>query len=225
MMCKHCGGTLVQKQTKQTAAQLKKPYYYSAYYYCPQCHRLYHDDKFKVTNKVSHPELGSGSSSPLLDTSVILSETKNLKAPSAKPQDDTIYDVEIWTDGACVHNGTPRARAAWGFVSGKTERTGLVEGVQTNNRAEGLAIYHALVWAAEKNYRKIKLHTDSQISLYGVKKPPHLVKANRDIFEDIDRVIKGTYLQVEFIKVLGHSGDPNNDRVDKLANDLARKGS
>lgn len=215
LLCKNCGGNLIQKATKQTAAQQKKPYYYTAYYQCEKCHRLYHDDKFKVTN------------TPLL------SEEKKEEAKQelhegdipGTEQSDGAYDVEIWTDGACIHNGTPRARAAWAFVSDKTEKAGLVEGAQTNNRAEGLAIYHALVWAAEKNYRKIKLHTDSQISLFGLKKPPHMVKANREIFEDIDRVIKGCHLTVEFIKVLGHSGDYNNDRVDKLANDLARKGS
>ena len=26
-------------------------------------------------------------------------------------------EVKIWTDGACVYNGTPRAKAAWAFVS------------------------------------------------------------------------------------------------------------
>lgn len=204
-ICKNCGGKLLVKSTKKSAEQLKKPYYYTAYYFCPSCKKLYHDEKFKVIN--NHPELAEG-----LPSSLFGLENK-----------DTA-DVEIWTDGACVHNGTPRARAAWAFVSGKTERAGLVDGKQTNNVAEALAIYQALVWAAEKKYRKIRLHTDSQISIHGVKKSPHLVKVNREIFEDIARVIKGTHLQVEFVKVLGHSGDVNNERVDKLANDLARNG-
>ena len=199
-VCKNCGGKLIEKKTKSTPLQLKKPFYYTAYYYCPNCHKLYHDEKFKVMN--------SSIPSPLFET--------------AKPSS---LDISIWTDGACVNNGTPRARAAWAFVSGKTERAGLVDGKQTNNVAEALAIYHALVWAAEKNYRTIKLHTDSQISIHGVNKPARLVKVNREIFEDIERVIKGCHLTVEFVKVLGHSGDENNERVDKLANDLARQGS
>jgi ribonuclease HI len=201
-VCKNCGSKLIVKSTKKSAEQLKKPYYYSAYYFCPHCKKLYHDEKFKViNNQTSLP-------------SSLLDDVSNLPSP----------EVEIWTDGACIYNGTPRARAAWAFVSGKKEKAGLVEGIQTNNRAEGLAIYHALVWAAEKKFRKIKLHTDSQISIHGVTKPSHLVKANREIFEDIERVIKGCHLQVEFVKVLGHSGDVNNERVDKLANDLARNG-
>ena len=196
-ICKNCGSKLIVKSTKKTSEQFKKPYYYTAYYFCPNCKKLYHDEQFKIVN------------TPLLD--LLLSES------SAK------HDIEIWTDGACIHNGTPKARAAWAFVSGKTERAGLLEGLQTNNRAEAYAIYHALVWAAEKDYRKIRLHTDSQISLHGVNKHPSKVVKNRDIFEQIAQVIAGCHLQVEFVKVLGHSGDINNDRVDKLANDLARK--
>ncbi|MBA3724670.1 MAG: reverse transcriptase-like protein [Candidatus Levybacteria bacterium] len=132
------------------------------------------------------------------------------------------YDVEIWTDGACINNGTPRARAAWAFVSGDTEMAGLVEGKQTNNVAEGLAIYHALVWAGEQGHKKIKLSTDSQISLFNLQKDPHKVKVNADIFHNIAAVIKKYGLVVQYIKVLGHSGDIGNDRVDKLANSTAR---
>jgi ribonuclease HI len=123
-----------------------------------------------------------------------------------------------------VNNGKPNARAAWAFVSGETERAGLVIGKQTNNTAEAFAIYHALVWAGELGYKKIKLHTDSQISLHGVNKHHSKVKVNREIFEKIANVIEKNSLQIEYVKVLGHSGDPNNDRVDKLANELASTG-
>src|SRR6266566_3794807 len=46
--CKTCGSVLIQKATKRRASQLKQPYYYTAYYWCPKCRKLYHDDKFKV---------------------------------------------------------------------------------------------------------------------------------------------------------------------------------
>ena len=194
--CRNCGRKLIIKQTKRTAEQLKKPYYYSAYYYCSNCNKLYHDEKFKVTNQLT---------TPLFESQTPLSG----------------YDAEIWTDGACVGNGTERAKAAWGFVSGKTEKAGLVEGKQTNNRAEGLAIYYALKWAAEEGYKTILLHTDSQISLFNLNKPASKVLANREIFEDIEKVIAKNGLQVDYKKVLGHSGDPNNERADALANGLA----
>lgn len=203
-VCKNCGTRLIEKATKKNASQLKKPYYYSAYYFCPHCKKIYHNDKFKVVNNQTS-----------LPSSVILGSVSDSRIS---------FDVEIWTDGACINNGTPRARAAWGFVSGTTEKAGLVEGKQTNNVAEGLAIYHALAWAAEQGYKKIKLHTDSQISLFNLNKHHSLVKVNQEIFKNIAEVIDKNNLKISFIKVLGHSGDPNNDRVDKLANDLARKG-
>ncbi|HSX10072.1 MAG TPA: RNase H family protein [Candidatus Saccharimonadales bacterium] len=205
-ICKNCGHELEIRSTKQTAAQKKKPFYYSAYYYCPNCKKLYHSDKFKVSN-------GKTMSLPL-------EKLNGMHLGSLEPLTGK-YDAEIWTDGACVYNGTPQAKAAWAFVSGETERAARVEGKQTNNVAEGLAIYYALVWAAEKNYKKIVIHTDSQISLFNLKKPASKVKMNREIFEDIEKVIADNNLEVEYVKVLGHSGDPNNERADKLANGMA----
>ena len=142
------------------------------------------------------------------------------------PEDKEKFDVEIWTDGACVFNGRPNARAAWGFVSGKTEKSGLVNSEkQTNNVAEGLAIFYALDWAVQNNYKKIKIYTDSQISIYNVKKPAHRVLKNRQIFQDIEDLIAKNNLQVSYEKVLGHSDDVNNSRADKLANGLVANGA
>ena len=205
-ICKNCGAQLVEKKTKRTAEQLKKSYYYTAYYYCNNCHKLYHDDKFKAVNSVTSP---------------LFEETNNKKVSTLPVRHTTSVDVEIWTDGACVYNGTPRARAAWGFVSGETERAGRVEGKQTNNVAEGLAIYNALVWAAEQGHKKIRLHTDSQISLFNLQKTPDKVKQNAEIFYGIARVVAENKLQVEYVKVLGHSGDINNERADRMANSMA----
>jgi ribonuclease HI len=196
--CKNCGTELIEKQTIRTSAQLKKPHYFTAYYYCPHCKKLYHDDKFKVINPQTAP-LHFGSLEP----------------------DLLGNEVEIWTDGACVYNGTPMAKAAWAFVSGKTEMAARVEGKQTNNTAEGYAIYYALSWAAQNGHKNIKLHTDSQISLLNLQKPADKVKVNREIFEGIEKVIAENGLKVTYKKVLGHSGDPNNERADKLANRLA----
>jgi ribonuclease HI/DNA-directed RNA polymerase subunit RPC12/RpoP len=206
--CRNCGYRLIQKATKKSAGQLRKPYYYTAYYYCTRCQKLYHSDKFKVINN------------PLFE----IKEKAPLATLGEKIVDPNTYDAEIWTDGACVYNGTPRARAAWGFVSGETERAGLVTGKQTNNVAEGLAIYHALVWAAEKGYKKVKIYSDSLISLNNMKKPAHKVIQNTEIFLDIAEVIERANLNVTFEKVLGHSGDINNERADKLCNSLATKG-
>ena len=47
-----------------------------------------------------------------------------------------------------------------------------------------------------------------------------MIKENREIFELIEDVISANSLTVDYEKVLGHSGDVNNERADKLANGL-----
>jgi ribonuclease HI len=199
--CRHCGSPLIIKQTRRTPEQLTKQYYYTAYRLCPKCGRMYHSDEFKVVNE--NYDLFSGKHAPSGD----------------------LMDVEIWTDGACVHNGTEKASAAWAFVSGIFEKAGRVEGKQTNNRGEAEAILRALEWAAEKGERRVKILTDSQISIHGVMKAPEKVLANRDIFENIAKVVRDNSMEVVYEKVLGHSGVQENERVDKLANGMAVKNS
>ena len=223
--CKQCGRKLVVKATKKSAAQLKKAFYYSAYYYCNYCQKLYHDEKFKVVNgqeeMFAEPE-NRPHPDPLLKGEGTPLEARGTRGTrGTRDTRGTSDSVDIWTDGACTNNGYPNAKAAWAFVSGEKEQAGPVPGKQTNNRAEGLAIYYALKWAAEKGYKKIRLHTDSQISLFNLAKPAHRVVANREIFEAIEKVIDENDLVVTYVKVLGHSGDVNNDRADKLANRLA----
>lgn len=196
MNCKYCSSPLLKKATKRTQEQLLKSYYYTAYYSCPKCGRMYHSDKFKVIND---------------NYSLFTTDTLNQKE----------VDVEIWTDGACRGNGTPDAKAAWAFVSGNYEACGDVPGKQTNNRGEGYAILRALEWAAEKGHKRIKLYTDSQISLQSLAKPYSKVKANQEIFEQIANVIKNNDLHVVYEKVPGHADNMNNNRADKLANTAA----
>src|SRR3989344_4514548 len=172
--CRTCGGKLIKKDTKRKASQLLQPYYYKAYYYCSACKKIYHSDAFKVTNKVSHPEpfdrhpeQSEGAQGKLREGShEILRFTQN---------DNDAYEVEIWTDGACVFNGTHNAKAAWAFVAGEYEESGKLKGKQTNNRAEAYAIYHALVWTAKQGNKHVCIYTDSQITIHGLNKPAEKV--------------------------------------------------
>lgn len=197
MKCKHCGSSLIVKQTHRTPHQLKKQYYYTAYYFCPSCKRIYHSDEFKVVNE--NYDLFNG-----------------VHDEAGEP-----VEVEIWTDGACVNNGKENAKAAWAFVSGEFELAGVVSGKQTNNRAEAQAILESLIWAGEKGYRNVKIYADTLITLQSLKKPLNKIKANTDIFEKIFNTIHKYHLKLVYKKVLGHSGIRDNERVDKLANSLA----
>ena len=196
MNCKSCGAPLLQKQTKRTSAQLLKQYYYTAYYFCPNCRKIYHNEKFKVINE-------------------------NFKLFTEDAIFPSEVDINIWTDGACRSNGTQAAKAAWAFVAGNYEENGLVEGKQTNNTAEAYAIYYALLWASKKEYKRVKVHTDSQITIQSLMKPYEKVKANQEIFRKIAELIKSKSLTVFYEKVPGHANDVNNNRADKLANILA----
>jgi ribonuclease HI len=132
----------------------------------------------------------------------------------------TPIDVEIWTDGACSNNGKPEAKASWAFVSGEYEEAGRVIGKQTNNMGEGIAVLKALEWAVSKGYKHVRLHTDSQITIFNLQKPARIVKANKELFEEIEKVIQENELVVQYIKVPGHADNVNNNRADKLANGL-----
>lgn len=204
-ICKNCGTKLIQKATKKTPEQLKKSYYYTAYYFCPNCKKLYHDEKFKILNQ------------QMANSLLPMEENDKPSAISPKPD----YDARVWTDGASRNNGYDNAKAAWAFVSGKTEKAGKVIGKQTNNTAEAYAIYHALLWAAAEKHKKVKIYTDSQITLHGLQKSPEKIKQNREIFQLIQDVISANGLTVDYEKVPAHADNENNNRADRLANEIA----
>ena len=83
--CKNCGGELVKRETQKKASQLTKAYYYSAYYFCPKCKKIYHDDKFKVISAT---------------TPGLFNEDLTLPSP-IRSGIKVDVGVEIWTDD-CV---------------------------------------------------------------------------------------------------------------------------
>ena len=62
-------------------------------------------------------------------------------------------EIVVYTDGACVNNGKPDARAGYGVYFGKGDERNVSErykGPQTNNVAEILAIIRALTILKEE---------------------------------------------------------------------------
>jgi ribonuclease HI len=134
--------------------------------------------------------------------------------------------VEIYTDGACRGNPGPGGWAAL-LRHGETER--LISGAEpttTNNRMELMAAIEAL--ALLKRRSRVSLTTDSQYVRLGVtqwmanwkrngwrnaQKQP--VK-NRDLWERLDAL--AGHHEIEWHWVRGHSGHPENERVDQAAN-------
>ena len=133
--------------------------------------------------------------------------------------------VVINTDGACLGNPGP---GGWGALLryGATERELMGgEADTTNNRMELMGAIAAL--EALSGPCAVTLHTDSQYVQKGFGEwLPNWVRRgwktaggdpvkNRDLWERL--LAASSRHQVKWCWVRGHAGDPDNERVDKLA--------
>lgn len=140
--------------------------------------------------------------------------------------------VEIYTDGAC--SGNPGA-GGWGVLlrCGETEKElSGGESETTNNRMELTAVIKAL--QALKRECEVMLYTDSKYVMDGVNQwMPNWKKnnwrttnkksevKNIDLWLELDKLLPLHKIKWNWVK--GHNGHPENERVDKLARDEAKK--
>ena len=133
--------------------------------------------------------------------------------------------IEVFTDGACLGNPGP---GGWGVLiidsDGRRELNG-GEADTTNNRMEMLAAIRALEATADA--ASITLFTDSQYVKNGItswikgwkrngwKNASKQPVKNRDLWEQLDALTQGRVIEWKWVK--GHSGHPENERVDELA--------
>jgi ribonuclease HI len=134
-------------------------------------------------------------------------------------------EVEIFTDGACKGNPGP---GGWGAIlrsNGKERELSGGESPTTNNRMELMAAIEAL--NALKKPCHVQLWTDSNYVRDGITKWIHGWRRNGWKTAD-KKPVKNAELwqelleaaaphRVEWHWVKGHSGHPENDRVDALA--------
>ncbi len=134
--------------------------------------------------------------------------------------------IEIFTDGACRGNPGP---GGWGVLLryGAHEKT--LHGAElltTNNRMELRAVIEAL--KSVKETCEINVTTDSQYVRQGMlewltkwkknnwrtsNKEP--VK-NQDLWQELDQLVQSHQVKWHWVK--GHSGHPENEMADELAN-------
>lgn len=144
--------------------------------------------------------------------------------------------ILIFTDGACAGNGTKNARAGWayGVYDEKTlkmtySQKGKVEGTQSNNRAELMAICKALEYISSINTTDtIAIYSDSEISIKGLK-GECARNANKDIWHKIELLCetinqKRLNINVNFIESHKNSTPYHqlNNEIDKLAKIASR---
>ena len=141
-------------------------------------------------------------------------------------QDDARKQVEIHTDGACLGNPGPAAGPRCCAYGGRERELVGGEADTTNNRMELMAAIMALETLSEPC--DVILHTDSQYVRQGITEwiaqlgAPRLEDRRRRSGQEPRPV--GTpacggaaRTAIEWKWVKGHSGDPDNERVDVLA--------
>ena len=135
--------------------------------------------------------------------------------------------VEIFTDGACRGNPGP---GGWGVLlryrGEERELSGMARET-TNNRMELMAAIEGL--AALKKPCRVRISTDSRYVRDGVTRwlpgwkrrswrtAANQPVKNQDLWRRLDEAANAH--QVEWVWVPGHSGHPENERVDALARD------
>lgn len=148
---------------------------------------------------------------------------RNLE-PTGEPGGDELLEMEevgepiiVYTDGACSGNPGPAGLGA--VIMNGDDREELSEylGDGTNNIAELTAILRVLevLDTAESRVRPVRIHTDSSYSI-GVLTKNWKAKANQELIATI-RDVAGKFRYLQFIKVKGHAGVPENERADELA--------
>lgn len=135
-------------------------------------------------------------------------------------------EVRIFTDGACRGNPGP---GGWGVLlqyNGNEKELRGADPQTTNNRMELTAAIMGL--EALKRPCKIRLTTDSQYVKHGItewlkdwkqrgwKTANKKQVKNVDLWQRLDAAVAQHDIKWEWVR--GHSGHPENDRVDQLAN-------
>ena len=140
-------------------------------------------------------------------------------------------EVEIHTDGSCLGNPGPGGWAAVLRHQGRERELSGGEALTTNNRMELMAAIMALEALTEPC--QITLQTDSQYVRQGITEwMANWVRRNwktaggdpvknRDLWERLHAAKQPHKIEWRWVK--GHSGDPDNERVDQLAREAAER--
>ena len=137
------------------------------------------------------------------------------RATRAKPTSSSGPALEIWTDGACSGNPGPMGIGVVVIDGPQRKEKGEYLGVGTNNIAELTAIARGVDMAgAAADSHRLRVYTDSSYAI-GVLSKGWKAKANQELIAKIKRRLAP--LNIEFVKVSGHAGVPENVRCDELA--------
>lgn len=133
--------------------------------------------------------------------------------------------VNLFTDGACSGNPGPGGWGALLRYQGHEKELSGGEAATTNNRMELLAVIHGL--EALKRPMRVRICTDSQYVMKGItewlaawkrrgwKTADRQPVKNVDLWQRLEAALAAHRVEWEWVR--GHSGHPENERVDQLA--------
>ncbi len=134
--------------------------------------------------------------------------------------------VELFTDGACKGNPGPGGWGALLRYGDKEKELWGGEPETTNNRMELLAVIRGL--EALNRPARVRVTTDSQYVKNGITQWIHNWKRNgwktaakkpvknADLWQRLDEATRRHEIEWQWVR--GHTGHPENERADALAN-------
>jgi ribonuclease HI len=152
-----------------------------------------------------------------LDEEVPVAARKKNKPRGTVPSEqkvDTDGAICIYTDGACSGNPGPAGIGVVMRYQGHEKEISRYIGMATNNLAELEAIRTGLAAVKTKSLPVI-VFTDSSYAL-GVLSRGWKAKLNLELVEEIRTLLK-RFKKIQFVKIKGHAGHPENERADRLA--------
>jgi len=132
-----------------------------------------------------------------------------------------MHKIDMWIDGACVPNP---GQGAWAvlltFEGHEKMISGVIEGETTNQRAEITAAIQGFNAIKEGWLCDVTVNTDSKY-LVKIMDGEWNINANADLFDQLEFAIGLHKVRWQWVK--GHSGIPENERCDELAESEARR--
>lgn len=137
-----------------------------------------------------------------------------------------MYNVTVYTDGACAGNPGAGGYGAILLCNGKEHIVrGRCAEVTTNNRMELKAVIEAI--KALTKPCDVTIHTDSQYicqaTTHDRKWLTSLDRPNHDLWLELITVGLNGHHRIKFVKVAGHSGLVQNERCDRIAKEQCMK--
>ncbi len=142
-----------------------------------------------------------------------------------------MFNVSMYTDGSCFRNGSETAIGGYCAILTFGTHERIIHGYEsrtTNNRMELRAIIEGV--KALKAPSSITVYTDSMYVVKGAASLRSWLKdsrphANMDLWQELIDAGKQGKHHLSFQHVPGHSGNPMNERCDKIARNQSLQGS